>query len=209
MRKMFSKKQLEELIAIVVENSPAEVVKALKGQDINVEGITSKGIANTGGFGNIGNVAISGELSVIGDTKVFENIVDKDGHKRFIEGDITFNEITGITKRYAKWSLSGSHLLIVAVGKVDINTALSNVNLSSIDLPIWIFNKLVSVIASSTLITKKNIEAYNTAGHAVTWEFQLRKDHDNNRLRLNIGNLTAQTSEVYFRATFDLLIDNE
>lgn len=34
--------------------------------DVQVEGFTSKGIANTGGFANIGNVAISGDLDVGG-----------------------------------------------------------------------------------------------------------------------------------------------
>ena len=38
--------------------------------DINVEGITSKGIANTGGLANIGDVAISGDLSATGDATV-------------------------------------------------------------------------------------------------------------------------------------------
>ena len=57
----------------------------------------------------------SGELENV---KVFENIVDKDGHKRFIEGDITFENITGVSKVYGKWSLSGNHLMIVICPKL-------------------------------------------------------------------------------------------
>lgn len=40
-----------------------------KNEDIQVNGITSKGIANTGGFANIGDVAISGDLNVQGEGK--------------------------------------------------------------------------------------------------------------------------------------------
>ena len=65
MRRMFSEKQIAE----IVKNNPQAVVKALEGQDISVEGITSKGIANTGGLANIGDVAISGDLIVQGEGK--------------------------------------------------------------------------------------------------------------------------------------------
>ena len=43
-----------------------------------------------------------------------EDIVDADGHKRFIEGNVTPANIIGENDiQYAKWSLSGSHLMIV------------------------------------------------------------------------------------------------
>ena len=74
--------------------------------------------------------------------KVFENIVDKDGHKRFIEGDITPAETTGITFTYAKWSLSGSHLQIVLAMTIAAGTY-STFYLGDItNLPKWIFDKI-------------------------------------------------------------------
>ena len=48
-----------------------------------------------------------------GNYKIFENIVDNQGNTRFIEGDITIQEVSGVSKLFGKWSLSGSHLLIV------------------------------------------------------------------------------------------------
>ena len=57
MRRMFSENQIKD----IVKESPSEVVEALKGQDINVEGITSKGIANTGDIGATGKIT-GGEI---------------------------------------------------------------------------------------------------------------------------------------------------
>ena len=54
------------------------------------------------------------------------NLVDKDGHERFIEGDIPDPEITGLTPIYYKWSLSGTHLMIVMAGTIENGTNLSN-----------------------------------------------------------------------------------
>lgn len=66
MRRMFSKLQL---IALIIKTMGENIVNALLGKDINVEGITSKGIANTGGLANIGDVAISGDLVAQGEGK--------------------------------------------------------------------------------------------------------------------------------------------
>ena len=68
--------------------------------------------------------------------KVFENIVDKDGHKRFIEFDLSPKTITGITPVYAKASLSGSHFMVVYAGTIENATAISGgTNICDIPLP--------------------------------------------------------------------------
>ena len=59
---MYSENQIKKIIE---ESAPA-IIEALKGQDISINGLTSKGIANTGALGNIGDVAISGNLTVSG-----------------------------------------------------------------------------------------------------------------------------------------------
>lgn len=59
MKRMYSKKQILEL----VKSNPEAVIKALLGQDINVNGITSKGIANTGNIANTGDIANIGKIT--------------------------------------------------------------------------------------------------------------------------------------------------
>ena len=67
--------------------------------------------------------AVEQEAEVNG-LKAFENIVDKDGHKRFIEGTPTNPTIEGVEITYAKWSLSGTHLMLVMAGNVASTTVL-------------------------------------------------------------------------------------
>lgn len=59
MRRMYSENQIAE----IVKKYPQAVVKALEGQDISVEGITSKGIANTGNIANTGDIGASGKIT--------------------------------------------------------------------------------------------------------------------------------------------------
>ena len=74
--------------------------------------------------------------------KDIATLVDADGHNRFIEGDIEIEEITGITKTYGKWSLSGTHLLIVLCLGAVVGTTISG-TLANITLPSYIASKIV------------------------------------------------------------------
>ena len=135
--------------------------------------------------------------------KIFENIVDKDGHKRFIEDDITPNEITGVSYTYAKWSLSGTHLLIVLAGSIANGTAISG-TIASIDLPSWIKSKLVPTY--STVVIRQNDNIFASDGS--TSQSALN-------VVAKIGDVVAvqsyitATADRYFRYQFDILIDND
>ena len=86
--------------------------------------------------------ASSGQLKEV---KVFEEIVDKDAHKRFIEGegDIVLEQ-EGVDFTYAKWSLSGSHLLLVIAGTVEDETVLTSSTTAIVNfyVPKWIYDKI-------------------------------------------------------------------
>ena len=87
--------------------------------------------------------------------KVFEHIVDKDGHKRFIEGDITMETITGVTQSYGKWSLSGSHLMIVLCASIENAASITaGTTLARIAIPAWIHEKLVPMVTGSDYISR-------------------------------------------------------
>ena len=55
---------------------------------------------------------------------LMENIVDSKGNKRFVEGPLTTTTISGVTYSYSKWSLCGTHLMIVLGGTIAANTSL-------------------------------------------------------------------------------------
>ena len=59
---------LEQLQKFLQENGDA-VVEALNNKDLSVAGFTSKGIANTGIFENIGDIAITGDITAQGEGK--------------------------------------------------------------------------------------------------------------------------------------------
>ena len=138
-------------------------------------------------------------------TKDISTLVDKNGHERFIEGDIDIKEITGVTKDYGKWSLSGSHLLIVICCSFADTTAItSGTLLSEIELPEWIFNKIIPLYGSN--IEYHNSNLFNSAGVAQSIGNYLRKDTAKLQLRLSALTLTDDRSG---RFAFDLLIDND
>lgn len=143
----------------------------------------------------------SGQLKNV---KIFENIVDKDGHPRFIEGDLTIIETLGVVQTYGKWALSGSHLLIVLCIDVANGTTLSS-KLCNINVPSWILDKIVP-IASTLVDFNGGYRAWNDdASGSQGVDLLLRKI--DNVLSLQV-NMTA-TADRHLRIAFDLLIDNE
>lgn len=78
MKRMYSR---DELLQFVKENGDS-IVEALKGKDLSIEGLTSKGIANTGNIANIGDIATTGKLS---GGEIVENM---SGYS-FVEGSIS------------------------------------------------------------------------------------------------------------------------
>ena len=134
----------------------------------------------------------------------FENIIDKDGHKRFIEGDITIDEITGLTQQYGKWSLSGTHLLVVLALKVD-NATTVNGKIASIDLPDWIKDK-IQVIYGSAILRQNDYFYAEDGSTSQTGLVVMGKSGTN--INAYLYGFTA-TADRYTRIQFDLLIDNE
>ena len=138
--------------------------------------------------------------------KVFENIVDKDGHKRFVEGSAGAKEITGITWSYQKWSLSGSHLMVVLAGTVADTTVLaSGTTLAEVDIPKWIYDKLFPTFSNNLTIT--NVKYWGSDWTTQNADVSIKKQDDIIKF-VQSNNLTL-TAERMFRIELDLLIDNE
>jgi hypothetical protein len=174
--------------------------------DLTIDGLTSKGIANTGGFANIGNVAISGDFTASGDVKVFENITDESNNKRFIKGDIALkSDLTGVTLSYGKWSLSGSHLMIVMTFTVDDETVISNgaVWAELTNLPDWVIAKIYRTVSSIVLRQSLTLYGEDISTQSIT--MSLRKS-DGGVVYINSTGLTL-TADRSARLQFDLLID--
>ena len=145
-------------------------------------------------------------LTFTNEVQIFENIVDKNGHKRFIEGDIELlNTVPeGITKEYGKWSLSGSHLLIVLAISV-VNGTSFNGDFCQFNLPDWITDKIATI--SNQYVDIRTLSLYDNNLSAQSVLNFLRK-YPNGLIAINSNSFTASANRTG-RIAFDLLIDNE
>lgn len=134
-----------------------------------------------------------------------EKLVDKDDHKRFLDGDINLEEKTGFTKTYGKWSLSSTHLLIVIGVAIDNGASLEGGDiLSKIDIPTWILDKIYPLFGNN--IDRKPFDCYADDLSNQPMNVYLRKS--GSQLLIVTSAFTA-TANRNVRIAFDLLIDNE
>lgn len=154
----------------------------------------------------IQNALSSGDMK---DVKVFENIVDKDGHARFIEGDIETPYIPqGVNKTYGKWSLSGSHFLIVLGLSIENGVVFNNgVQVAVLDIPDWIKEKIIP-LWNDVYVDSNGFRCWGDDWSTQDLRINLVKTNDNN-IVLYTGASTTFTAKRNCRIAFDLLIDNE
>lgn len=146
-------------------------------------------------------------LPVNGDAPYFENIVDKDGHKRFIEGEILgYSLPEDVVVDYGKWSLSGSHLLIVFALSIPNGTILAGGNKGKLTLPEWITNKIYPILGN--YIDVKNFSFWASDTTAQSANFGLLKQSNDFYIYQLTSSITTDKDRK-IRIAFDLLIDNE
>jgi hypothetical protein len=137
------------------------------------------------------------------------SLKDAHGNPRFVEGDITMETIEGVTQTYGKWSLSGTHLMIVLVFTADANTILpSNSAIANVILPNYIFDRITPLDQGRFIEGK----AVYMRGKVNWWQASYTL---NLTLGKNPTNLYISTSptpptidiDTTTRIQFDLLID--
>ena len=136
-----------------------------------------------------------------------EGVLDKDGHNRFIEGNLIPETVSGVSPSYYKWSLSGTHLMIVFVFEADTNIA-SETTLATINVPTWILNKIQAIASGTTVVTYKEVigRTFGTAENYQKDLFVLIKD--DGQLQIISSAITVPGTSTVYRIQFDLLIDN-
>ena len=190
---------LDQLHINVAKHTLSFVNEALTILELRTELIDSRAGADVG--------ALQEEVSDIkdGTTPLFENITDSHGNKRFVKGDITMETIEGITQTYGKWSLSGTHLMIIIAGNIEGSTTITaNTELADISFPSYIANKLVPIYA--TILDKKAFSIYGNTGLILTsFETYCQKVSTHAKL-VNRVEITPSAGG-YFRIQYDFLID--
>lgn len=153
-----------------------------------------------------GDITESGNIIA----NVLEDIIDKDGNKRFIEGELNINnEFIGLNILYNKWSLSGTHLIFVLAGYVESGNDISRNVLGGVTLPEFIRDKIVPVWSQDNSVEIKNVVCRNISGNnPVDLDIRLLKSGYDIYIYNNVA-VTSIAEDKYFRIQFDLLIDNE
>ena len=139
-------------------------------------------------------------------TITLDAIVDKNGNNRFLEGTLKDGS-TGASIKYKKWSLSGSHLMIVLVGTVSSNLT-DYTALASVTFPEYIQSKIRPLGKSAQLVSvTKGFLIKDTEYIATEYNFNLKKVSNGFRI---VPEQAITISETYnFRIQFDLLIDTD
>lgn len=137
-----------------------------------------------------------------------DDIVDSQGNKRFIEGDGTPGEISGITTTYCKWSLSGTHLMCVWAGNVPSSANIyANTVMVEFNLPEYIGSKIFPVFGTNN-IESRELNFIRSGGSVIPIKAYIK--YENNKLW--IQHTTVQEDITYpcsFRFQVDLLIDTD
>lgn len=154
-------------------------------------------------------VESDGDITESGSTSAptMENIKDLAGRLRFIEGNGTIinpTEDFNITQN--KWSLSGTHLMVVLAGTIGNNVTYTGGYFTSFDMPQWILDKIYIVVNS--IVELKQITLWNTGDLSDRDTVECSIDKVDGKIKLAFGNFTTDSIKS-FRVQFDLLIDVE
>ena len=147
------------------------------------------------------------EVTITDGGILMDNIVDSQGNKRFIGGKANLSEVTGVTFTYNKWSLSGTHLMLVVCFDVANETELPNsTTMALFNVPKWVLDKIVPLYASN-FIEGKLVTLYGDNWSVQQYNFTLSKVETGLRV-ITQGNVTL-TANRHVRVQFDLLIDSD
>lgn len=142
---------------------------------------------------------------------LLENVVDSKGRNRFIEGDVNMPvEITGVTKIYGKWSLSGTHLMVVMVLNLEDTTVVPTSSVVGLTdgLPKWIYDKIVPTISTSG-VEIKSFTAFDSSSQSQTFGSVLLNKANDNQLSITKYGALTLTSDKKVKIIYDLVIDND
>lgn len=144
------------------------------------------------------------------DLGVMESLKDANGHNRFIEGNPTSNlSNTGLTIDYAKWSLSGTHLMIVFAFS---NNTGSDIVLNAwtvlfaISLEQWVRSKIYP-LGNSGIIMISDIKVLNPSNYTITSNGNIYLNAIAGGYNCVLPSSTTIASGNICRVQFDLIID--
>ena len=143
---------------------------------------------------------------------LMENVVDSNGNSRFIDGNVSpSNEIPSGDVKFAKWTLSGTHLMIVFAFLASEDKSLAGKTICALQLPQWVYNKIYPMNEGTDHIAViDSIKGYIPSDLTPS-TYSLRpyiyRDQQNHGIVMNGAGGTEIEDGHYYRIVFDLVID--
>ena len=157
------------------------------------------GIANTAA-----EDIITLKNNTVGSNGGLLKIKDNYGNLRFVEGRVEQLVSAGMTLLYGRWSLSGTHLMIVATFQFNSGTVLSSTTpLCAVSLPAYIANK-ISVIYGD-IVARSPFQGFDQGGNMQSSNMSLHLN-GNNLLIIPLSTTNFNSTKI-MKIQFDLLID--
>ena len=135
-----------------------------------------------------------------------EALVDSNGNQRFIEGVGVPENVDGMTILSSKWTLNGNNLIFEIIGGINKNIP-QMTKICTFNLPIWVANKIEEV--SSGIIDMKRYDVVSSDGGLSTTSLMVNKNSNAIDFTTANGITTISGEQVFFRFTFNTIIDNE
>lgn len=143
-----------------------------------------------------------------------EDIVDANGHKRFVEFEPTIlDENLSALEPYCSCSLSGTHLMLVLAFNVANGVSIGGAysGLVQVDLPAWVKSKIVGMAGGNYLHYEPALTGYTSGFTALTKKikYSILKNTNGIAIAWEEGSAYTWTETGTYRIAFDLLIDNK
>lgn len=173
----------------------------------NAEGFNANNLYSTLTAGTGIELTNNGQNVTVTAKRLLNEIVDSQGRQRFIEGNLNPVELEGETVKYAKWSLSGTHLMVVFAFTMSANAEIQEQQtIFSAIFPAWVASKIRTI--KDTYVDFVAITAFNTNTLGeVNLRFRVVKS--GNSIIVNKRGATTFADDTYVRIELDFLIDTD
>ena len=136
-----------------------------------------------------------------------EALVDKNGNKRFICGNGTPQNVSGMSVISSKWSLNGSNLIFEIIGFTTKNIPY-NTKICTFNLPAWIAIKIIQLSSNIVDVPKYNLVT-GDGGSVTTTLLISKNNNDVDFTTMNGITFPEAEGQVFFKFTYSTIIDND
>ena len=134
---------------------------------------------------------------------VDNSLFDSNGNFRFIAGEGTPENVSGMTIISSKWVLNGKNLIFEILGSLDKDVP-SNTRICRFTLPEWITNRISPLVANIIDLTY-NVMGSTSGGASALYVLISKYSNDLDFVISSGG--TGISSTLYFKIRYNIIID--